>query len=99
MILARLTRPSRHVLLTKARADLRAFLMATFGLLEASLSKEGQPGYGLNVIRDVTDLYTRLSHEKNWDRKALRLSFVSEPWGDYPVKITIGRASLVIECL
>lgn len=77
--------------------ELRAFTMSTFGLAESSRPKGNHPGDGLNIVREVTDLYARLSAAKDWDAKNLRVSFVAEPWDDHPVKVTVGRVSLVIE--
>jgi hypothetical protein len=81
----------------ESHPELRAFTMSTFGLSESSRAKGDHPGNGLSIVREVTGLYTHLSTAKNWDGKTLGVSFVPEPWGDYPVKVTVGRISLVIE--
>jgi tyrosinase len=77
--------------------ELHAFTMSTFGLAESSRPKGDHPGDGLNIVREVTDLYTRLSAAKDWNPNNLRVSFVAESWDDHPVKVTVGRVSLVIE--
>jgi tyrosinase len=77
--------------------EFRAFTMSTFGLVESSEPTGDHPGDGLSFLQDVTDLYVRLTAARDWDGKTLRVSFVPKPWGDHPVKVTVGRVSLVIQ--
>ena len=71
--------------------------MSTFGLLESSEPKGNHPGNGLSFLPDVTDLFLHLTAAKDWDQKTLRVSFAPKRWGNYPVEVTVGRVSLVIE--
>ena len=83
--------PRRH-------PELFAFTLSTFGLVEMSASTGGHAGNGLNFLRDVTELYGFLSAAKDWDPKALRVSFVTSSWDESaPIKVQVGRVSLMIE--
>ncbi len=79
------------------RRDLYALTLSTFGLVESSRTGEKHPGDGLNFVQDVTELFVRLTATKDWDGKTLRVSFVPMRWKDYPLDVTVGRVSLVIE--
>jgi hypothetical protein len=74
-----------------------ALTISTFGMVEASKTGGGHPGNGLSFVRDITDLYLRLTARQDWDGKTLQLSFIPEPSGNYPVQVTVGRVSLLIE--
>ncbi len=76
--------------------DLFAFTMSTFGLVEASKTREQHPGNGLSMLRDVTELFIRLTATKHWDGKTLRVSFVPAPWEQH-FHVQVGRVSLMIE--
>jgi tyrosinase len=76
--------------------QLFAFTMSTFGLVESSAARGHRPGNGLNLLEDVTDLQARLLSLENWDERKLQVSFVPAPWKD-PIKVQVGRASLMIE--
>ena len=77
--------------------DLYALKISTFGLVEASQPRGEHPGDGLSFVQDVTDLYLRLTSSRDWDGKTLRLSFIPGRSADYPVEVTVGRVSLLIE--
>jgi hypothetical protein len=79
------------------RPELRAFTMSTFGLVESSRTREQHPGNGLNFLEDVTELVTRLAAAREWDGKTVRVTFVPGPWGNYPIRVEVGRVSLVLE--
>jgi hypothetical protein len=74
--------------------DLYAFTLSTYGLVESSKSRGQHPGTGLSDIQDVTEILERLTAARDWDGKTLRASFVPGSWGNRPIKVKVGRASL-----
>ena len=78
------------------RPDLRAGVLAMFGLEESSRADGEHPGNGLTYSLDVTELFARLAAARDWDARSLRVHFVPRPW-DGAVKVQIGRVSLYFE--
>ena len=81
----------------KKHPELHAGTLSTFGLVEASKTKGNHPGNGLSFSEDVTELFFHLVASRDWDGKTLRVSFAPSPWGDYPIKVEVGRVSLMME--
>ena len=86
-----------HGEVPEKRPDLFALTLSTFGLVESSRTREQHPGNGLSFLEDVSELYTRLIAARNFDSKALQVTFVPAPWKDENIHVQIGRVSLVIE--
>ena len=76
--------------------DLFAFTLGTFGLVESSIMRDQHPGNGINVLEDITALYSRLASSREWDSKTLNVTFVPAHW-EHPVDVEVGRLSLVLE--
>jgi tyrosinase len=74
--------------------ELYAGPLPMFGLYEASISDEFHTPSGLYKNLEVTSLFARLSLQKDWDPKNLRVTLVPRSPGLLP-PVSVGRASLV----
>ena len=68
-----------------------------FGLVELTGSDEKHPGNGLTYSNEVTGLFHRLKASRDWDGRILRVSFDPIDWLEYPLDVTVGRVSLLVE--
>ena len=74
--------------------ELRAGVLAMFGLVESSSPRDNHGGDGKNMIISVTDLFVRLMAARDWDSRTLRVTFVPQTW-DAPVpQVQVGRVAL-----
>jgi hypothetical protein len=76
--------------------DRRAGNLPMFGLIESSRASETSSGSGLTYSFDVTPVVLRLIAARDWDGKALRVSFVPERWPG-KARVQVGRLSLYFE--
>ena len=78
--------PARH-------PELLAGQLPMFGLREASISDESHTPTGLDEQLEITALYASLALVHGWDRRELRVTFVSGYGGNLP-PVQIGRVSV-----
>lgn len=74
--------------------DRFAGLLSTFGVKEASRRDAEHSGSGRRFSMEVTDLIQRLSQQKNWDPKSLKVTFVPKNMGVAAGEVQVGRVSL-----
>jgi tyrosinase len=71
-----------------------AGVLPTFGVREASRRDKKHTGSGLHYSLEVTDIIRRLSQQKDWNPKSLRVTFVPKGPDTEAADIQVGRVSL-----